>query len=404
MSSPKSVTRILEWTGERYLPWAEDPGTSYEHWHRYAFASQFTSGKRVLDLASGEGYGAALLSRTSSFVVGVDIDRDAVRHARARYVSGNLSFILASAASIPIRENSFDVITCFELIEHIQEQEALLHEAKRLLVSEGLLLISTPNKPEYKQTEPSNPFHTRELELSEFQSLLSRHFREMRLLGQRVYSCSSLWPFPAGDPHSISEFFLDRHGDEFVLSDSSAQVPLYFVALASNAGPLPAINESVLVDTSNCLSKQAARIQTELERTIRSHQEALSWRENQIEQLEIAIASQQQALSWKENQLQQLQGTISSHEAALAWREAQVNERDQAIETLRTDSARALESARSDLQFQKKVADEFSEQLRVLKSSRSWRFIQKFHRIRDRVLPAGSARRRAFERLLGRIR
>lgn len=401
------MMRTLEWTGERYLPWTEEPAISYEHWHRYAFATQFTPGKRVLDLASGEGYGTALLSRTARFTVGVDIDENAVRHARNRYGGGNLDFVAGSAALIPFRESSFDVVICFELIEHIQEQDALLREAKRLLTTDGLLLISTPNKPEYRQTEISNPFHARELDLHEFQNLLSQYFKEICLLGQRVYSCSSLWPDRAGSSEHILEFLLDRKADEFLLSNSPLRTPLYFVAVASNSDSLPQIDESVLVDTSNSLSKQADRIQKDLEKTlswrdeqvtqlqltIDSQGEALSWMKDQVNQLQLTISSQNEALSWMKDQVNQLQLTISSQERALAWRESQVKEMSE-----------SMDLAIRDLQFQKKVADELSEQMRILQSSRSWKLIQRFVRLRDRALPAGTGRRKTYDRLLARTK
>ena len=69
---------MLDWTGERYLPWLEDPYIGYEHLHRYAYATQFVENKKVLDLACGEGYGARLLAGTAESVVGVDIDEDTV--------------------------------------------------------------------------------------------------------------------------------------------------------------------------------------------------------------------------------------------------------------------------------------------------------------------------------------
>jgi hypothetical protein len=43
---------MLEWTGERFLPWIEGAQINYEHLHRYAFAAQFVKGKKVLDLAN----------------------------------------------------------------------------------------------------------------------------------------------------------------------------------------------------------------------------------------------------------------------------------------------------------------------------------------------------------------
>ena len=63
----------MEFTGERYVP-AEDGQIKYEHLHRYALSLNFVSGKRVLDMASGEGYGSALLGSAAASVIGVDID------------------------------------------------------------------------------------------------------------------------------------------------------------------------------------------------------------------------------------------------------------------------------------------------------------------------------------------
>ena len=88
-------TPALPFDGERFTPecvremW-------YEHWHRYVFAQDFVAGKRVLDLACGEGYGADLLARTASSVVGVDISEAAIAHARARYDRPGLSLRLAT--------------------------------------------------------------------------------------------------------------------------------------------------------------------------------------------------------------------------------------------------------------------------------------------------------------------
>src|SRR5690606_33969585 len=97
----------------------------YEHLHRYAFAAQFVSGKKVLDLASGEGYGSYLLAKEANFVVGVDIDENAVKHASQKYQAENLNFVKGSICETPIKgEKEFDVIISFEAIEHIEEQEA----------------------------------------------------------------------------------------------------------------------------------------------------------------------------------------------------------------------------------------------------------------------------------------
>ena len=72
--TPKKAAPLLEPTGERYLPWLEEASIGYEHLHRYAYATQFVKNKRVLDLASGEGYGSYLLAKTAKSVTGIDID------------------------------------------------------------------------------------------------------------------------------------------------------------------------------------------------------------------------------------------------------------------------------------------------------------------------------------------
>ncbi len=70
----------LAWTGERLVTGIE--GTiENEHLHRYFLAREFCRGKDVLDVASGEGYGAALLAQTAKRVIGVEVDSASVEHA-----------------------------------------------------------------------------------------------------------------------------------------------------------------------------------------------------------------------------------------------------------------------------------------------------------------------------------
>ena len=66
----------MQFTGERFIPGIEDPRAAAvhrtlacEHWHRYLFATQFVAGKRVLDIACGEGYGSCLLAERAGPVL-----------------------------------------------------------------------------------------------------------------------------------------------------------------------------------------------------------------------------------------------------------------------------------------------------------------------------------------------
>lgn len=188
----------LTFDGERFVPGAGVEIT-YDHWLRYHFARQLTQGKRVLDIACGEGYGAAYLAGNAERVHAFDRNPKAVAHARAKYgAAKNLDFKQAEfdAYLASVEDGAFDVVTCFEFIEHIPEeaQGKLLAEIRRVLAKGGVALISTPDKLLYTdQTHNRNEFHIRELYRDEFEELLGRHFPHARLLDQATFTGSSIF-------------------------------------------------------------------------------------------------------------------------------------------------------------------------------------------------------------------
>ena len=186
----------LEFTGERYVPGTTGE-IAHEHWHRYAFARRHAAGRRVLDVACGEGYGAALLAEVAARVAGIDIDAATLAHARSAYADrANLSFVEGSAAALPLRDASVDMIVSFETIEHLPaaDQPRMLAEFARVLVPGGVLVISSPNRPEYSDARGyTNPFHLCELDRAELARLLAPHFPEQRWYRQRRYFGSALW-------------------------------------------------------------------------------------------------------------------------------------------------------------------------------------------------------------------
>ncbi|MEZ5355796.1 MAG: methyltransferase domain-containing protein [Bryobacteraceae bacterium] len=176
-----------EFTGERVVPGQVDPDLWNEHLARYLFASRLARRKRVLDVACGAGYGSAELAATAASVAAIDIAEGAVRQAAASYERGNLRFACASATALPFRDRAFDLITAFEVIEHLEDWDLLLSEAARLLAPGGQLIVSTPNKSYYAEARKlagPNPFHAHEFEFEEFGAALERHFRHVSLFVQ----------------------------------------------------------------------------------------------------------------------------------------------------------------------------------------------------------------------------
>lgn len=224
-----SDTPELEFTGERFTPECVRE-MAYEHWHRYAWASQMVAGKVVLDAACGEGYGSFLLSRRALRVTGIDIDSEAVEHARSRYPAENLGFEQADCTRLPLADDSVDVVVSFETLEHLAEHDELLSEFRRVLRPSGFMLLSSPDKKTYSdETGYDNPFHVRELYRDEFEALLGRHFPAWRLLGQKLMFVSALWTMQPGQ--AVQWLCADPDGLE--AGPVPALPPLYFLAAAA---------------------------------------------------------------------------------------------------------------------------------------------------------------------------
>ncbi|MFL6450189.1 MAG: glycosyltransferase [Bryobacteraceae bacterium] len=175
----------LAFTGERVVPGEVETQLWNEHVARYRFACLFAGGRRVLDVGCGAGYGTSLLASAAQYSVGFDVADDAVQHASK--VFDNSDFLCASAGSFPLPDGSFDLVTAFEVIEHLEDWNALINESARVLSPDGVFLVSTPNTSYYAEARgPSgpNPFHVHEFEFSEFEEVLKRAFPFVEMLGQ----------------------------------------------------------------------------------------------------------------------------------------------------------------------------------------------------------------------------
>jgi len=174
----------LALTGERTLP--DVPEENY--WYRrhlvvYEWIAARTIGRRVVDMACGEGYGSEVLSRGAASVVGVDANPEAHEHARLRYVRQNLRFErdLVETFSEPC-----DAVVFLQTIEHVQNPGEILEHFKAMLAPGGIAYVSTPNlltlaPPGAEKSE--NPWHVKEYRAAEFRALCEAHFEQVELWG-----------------------------------------------------------------------------------------------------------------------------------------------------------------------------------------------------------------------------
>ncbi|MCE9631481.1 MAG: methyltransferase domain-containing protein [Planctomycetia bacterium] len=171
---------------ERATPGAPEwPALAAPHMARYLWAAERVAGRRVLDAGSGAGYGSALLrAGAAAEVVGVDVDATAVAAARQRFGGLGISFAVDDCEHLEGVAPGWDVVCCFEVIEHLRRPEDFLATAGRLLGADGILLVSTPERastPPFVAGRPRNPFHEHEWHRDEFVALLRRHFADVEI-------------------------------------------------------------------------------------------------------------------------------------------------------------------------------------------------------------------------------
>ena len=109
---------------ERFIPGNGDSRIAAEHLVRYFACTELARGKRVLDAASGSGYGTVMLAASAIRATGLDISGDAVRFARQASRAGNVEYVVGSVTDMPFEDNSFDLVVSFETIEHVSHSGA----------------------------------------------------------------------------------------------------------------------------------------------------------------------------------------------------------------------------------------------------------------------------------------
>jgi 2-polyprenyl-3-methyl-5-hydroxy-6-metoxy-1,4-benzoquinol methylase len=183
LNQPEGVPP-LPLTGERTLP--DVPEENY--WFRrhlvvYEWIAARVAGKRVVDMACGEGYGSDVLAGAAASVVGVDANPEAHEHARARYVRPNLRFerYLVESFSEPC-----DTVVFLQTIEHVTDAGAILDHFRSMLAPGGVAYVSTPNlltlaPPGAEKSD--NPWHVHEYRADEFETLCQDHFDRVEVLG-----------------------------------------------------------------------------------------------------------------------------------------------------------------------------------------------------------------------------
>lgn len=150
-------------------------------YERYKFANKFIEGKKVLDIPCGVGWGTSLL-KGATLIVGIDISKEAIDHAKKRYENKYRKFYVGDMRSVGLKDDSIDVVICLEGFEHVSRDTGIkfIEETKRVLKRDGLAILTCPVLNEYGEST-GNPYHLSEYAEYELIEILNKNFTISRL-------------------------------------------------------------------------------------------------------------------------------------------------------------------------------------------------------------------------------
>lgn len=134
---------------------------------------------KVLDVGFGLGYGLTILSIKASEAHGVDVDQKVYDYCQQSIMGKNpkiKKLSLYDGYTLDYPDSYFDVVTCMDVIEHVEDYDRLIREMLR--VSKRGVLLNTPNRrPEYTNPDgtPKNYWHLREWSFEEFDAIIKKH-------------------------------------------------------------------------------------------------------------------------------------------------------------------------------------------------------------------------------------
>ena len=155
------------------------------HLRAYDEAVGHATGRDVLDVGCNTGYGTVRFAPVAGRVVGVDVSPRAIDAARQRSLDGRPEFVLTSGFELPFPDDSFDLVTSFQVLEHVPDPLAYLREIERVARPGGTVILATPNAATRLDPgmTPWNRFHVHEYLADELRALLLEVFPDVSVLG-----------------------------------------------------------------------------------------------------------------------------------------------------------------------------------------------------------------------------
>ncbi len=164
----------------------------------YVEAAKIIHGN-VLELGCGWGRGVETLIEKCDHYTGLDKNQPLIDQLQAAYPKHTFQ-----TADLPhlsaFKDNTFDYVVTFQVIEHIQDDNKFLSEIARVLKPNGRVLLTTVNRP-YSLSR--NPWHVREYDTQELRSLMQKYFSKVETMG--VGGNKKVWDYYEENKQSVNK-------------------------------------------------------------------------------------------------------------------------------------------------------------------------------------------------------
>lgn len=144
----------------------------------YYFSQEYISGN-VLEIGCGEGRGVELIAPKAESFTGVDKIAQVIENLKKKHPEGDFRQMVIPPFA-ELKDDTYDVVVSFQVIEHIKKDLEYLKEIHRVLKPGGKALITTPN---IKMSLSRNPWHIREYTADELTKLALKVFPKVEMLG-----------------------------------------------------------------------------------------------------------------------------------------------------------------------------------------------------------------------------
>jgi SAM-dependent methyltransferase len=173
--------------GERIDPKAVSSLPDYvsflKHLKAYEYLKNFTKTDSVLEIGCGTGYGTIYASQWFKNIDALDVEPQLIESLKNSHHPKNINFQFYDGKKIPFKDQSFNLVFSFQVIEHVNDDIGFLKEIYRVLKPGGTAVVTTPNRL-YRLKEnqkPFNPFHVREYSPKSLEDLATRVFTKLEI-------------------------------------------------------------------------------------------------------------------------------------------------------------------------------------------------------------------------------